>query len=67
MVDPGYMLQSALRAYRRWRTLTSMAMLEALGHPVGAVVGEQEPEEHLDPEIAWAFANHGSPMDGRTT
>ena len=67
MVGPDYMLQSALRAYRRWRSLTSIAMLKALGHLVGVAVGdvEPDPEESCDPDIVWAFANHGSPMDGR--
>lgn len=67
MVSRSRMLSSALKAYRRWRTVTSMAMLRALGWPVGVEVGETEHEEEdrVDPETSWCFANHGSPMDGR--
>ena len=63
MVDRSTMLRSALRAYRKWGTVMSRAMLRALGCDLGAVAAGSEPD--VDGETAWCFANHGSPMDGR--
>ena len=68
MVDRSEMLRSALRAYRKWGTVMSRAMLRALGCDLGAVAaggdsGWDGPE--VDRDTAWCFANRESPMDGR--
>lgn len=68
MVDRSTMLRSALRAYRKWGTVMSRAMLRALGCDLGAVAAGVESDAYepdVDGETAWCFANHGSPMDGR--
>lgn len=66
MVDRGYILRSALNAYRRWGSVMSRAMLCALGCPIGVVSADPDDgEARVSPELAWCFANHGSPMDGR--
>lgn len=70
MVGRDRMLRSALYAYDRWCTATSRAMLRALGYHVGVPVGTRrmaprDARREADPDVAWCFANHGSPMDGR--
>lgn len=67
MVDRSLMLRSAIRAYRKWGTAMSRAMLRALGCDLGSIAIEAPPgdEPRIDRETAWCFANHGSPMDGR--
>lgn len=66
MVTTTQMMRSAMRAYRRWRTAVSAAMLRTLGVELPR---EPEPrrreEPREDPELRWCRANHGSPMDGR--
>ena len=54
-----------IRIARRYDTLMSRAMLKACGYPVGVAVGSWHAEPKADDEIAWCFANHGSPMDWR--
>lgn len=68
MVDRSTLLGSALRAYRRWGTVMSRAMLRALGCDMGSLPEPhaEDPECCVDRDTAWCFANHGSPMDGRT-
>lgn len=66
MVSTTDMLRSARYAWGRWRTATSRAMLRALG----AELRDPEPlpdEPRPDRELMECFANHGSPMDGRTS
>lgn len=65
MVSTAMMMQSAMRAYRRWGTAMSAAMLRALGVglPRRAAPPVEDPEE--DAEMRWCRANFGSPMDGR--
>ena len=60
-------LDELARIALKYDTPMSRAMLRALGLPVppppplpGAVV---EVPEGVAPDIAWCFANHGSPMD----
>lgn len=67
MVDRSSMLRSAIRAYRKWGTAMSHAMLMALGCDLGSIAVEvpSDDEPSIDRETAWCFANHGSPMDGR--
>ena len=54
-----------IRIALRHDTLMSRAMLRACGYPVGVEVGEPTSEDASDQDIAWCFANHGSPMDWR--
>lgn len=54
-----------IRIALRHDTLMSRAMLKACGYPVGVAVGTWHAEPESDDEIAWCFANHGSPMDWR--
>lgn len=54
-----------VRIALRYDTLIARAMLRACGWPVGVEVGAWEPEPPTDRDVAWCFANHGSPMDGR--
>lgn len=67
MVTREYMGESALRAYRRWGTLTAWAMLRALGvraaYPAGSLWAVV-PAERYD-GLAECMANRESPMDGR--
>lgn len=67
MVDRSTLLGSALRAYRRWGTVMSRAMLRALGCDMGSIpeLHAEDPECCVDRDTAWCFANYGSPMDGR--
>ena len=54
-----------IKIARRYDTLMSRAMLRACGYPVGVPVGSWHEEPEPDDDIAWCFANHGSPMDWR--
>lgn len=68
VVDRSTMLRSALRAYRKWGTVMSRAMLRALGCDLGAVASGGDSGwdgTEVDRDTVWCFANHGSPMDGR--
>lgn len=47
----------------RYDTAMSRAMLRACGVPAFEPRREGVPVEVRDPDIAWCFANHGSPMD----
>lgn len=49
----------------RYDTAMSRAMLRALGVPLPHVVHADVPTpvEHVDEDVMWCFANHGSPMD----
>lgn len=51
----------------RYDTSMSRAMLRALGIPAHARVPSSPVivPVHGSGDYAWAFANHGSPMDGR--
>lgn len=66
MVTREYMGESALRAYRRWGTLTAWAMLRALGvseaYPAGYLWAVVPSERYGD--LAECMANRESPMDG---
>lgn len=67
MVTREYMGASALRAWRRKRTLPAWAMLRALGIPAEYPAGRlwaAVPAERYD-GLAECRANRESPMDGR--
>lgn len=49
----------------RYDTTMSRAMLRACGVPAFEPRSEGALVEVRDPDIAWCFANHGSPMDRR--
>lgn len=64
MVTVEYMIRAALR----WDTAMSRAMLRACGVPVPHArprVGSIARVAELD-GLAECFANHGTPMDGRS-
>lgn len=67
VVTREYMGESALRAYRRWGTLTAWAMLRALGvseaYPAGYLWAVVPSERYGD--LAECMANRETPMDGR--
>ena len=61
------MLEAWARIALRYDTAMSRAMLRALGIPAQARVPSSPVVVPVDGsgDYAWAFANHGSPMDGR--
>lgn len=61
------MLEAWARIALRYDTAMSRAMLRALGIPAQARVPSSPVIVPVDGsgDYAWAFANHGSPMDGR--
>lgn len=54
----------------RYDTAMSAAMLRAVGAPAlaqacaRAATAAAAPDEDAYSDVAWCFANHGSPMDG---
>ena len=64
MVPVHYMIRSALR----WDTAMSRAMLRACGVPVPRTRPRVGSIVRVDAYggVAACFANHGSPMDGRS-